>query len=305
MGRIKIYLDCNIYNYLVDGKSISQDDIEKLINAVDNHTVEVLFSPVNLVEIVRCYESKESKAKKMIEISYKLSKHVTKTPNEILVDQLNAFINSQGFQYLNPYYSQESLFDKIRKGILNIDNYSVPQEFHGDVKKYASWYVNSLTEMKSSINKMLSEEMGFIKPSLENTNTISHLNDPVDLYKVFNLDDAGRKMFVEAIFKDRCGFAGQIPYINNFDAIPSFSIFLKFYFKAAYELIMYDKEPRSSDWGDLDQTTYFYYVDYVVTSDTGKAGIYPNYRGILDEILQPMKKSAIEFSSLISQLERI
>lgn len=303
MSRIKIYLDCNIYNYLVDGKSISQNDIEKLINAVDNCTVEVLFSPVNLFEIVRCYENKEPKAKKMIEISYKLSKHVTKTPNEILVDQLNAFINSQDFQYLNAYYSEESRFDQIRKGILSIENYQVPQEFHEEVKKYGSWYVNSLTEMKSNINKMLSEEIGFIKPSLENTN--SHLNNPVDFYEAFNFDDARRKMFVEAIFKDRCGFAGQMPYIKNFDVIPSFSIFLKFYFKAAYELIVHDKEPRSGDWGDLDQTTYFYYVDYVVTSDTGKAGIYPNYRGILDEILQPMKKSAIKLPSLISQLEKI
>jgi hypothetical protein len=303
MNRIKIYLDCNIYNYLVDGKSISQDDIEKLISAVDNYAVEVLFSPVNLFEIVRCYENKEPKAKKMIEISYKLSKHVTKTPNEILVDQLNTFISSQDFQYLNPYYSQESRFDQIRKGILTIENYQVPEEFHEEVKKHDSWYINSLTEMKSNINKMLSEEIGFIKPSLGNIN--SYLNNPVDFYKAFNFDDARRKMFVEAIFKDRCGFAGQIPCIDNFDVIPSFSIFLKFYFKVVYELIVQGKEPKSGDWADLDQTTYFYYVDYVATSDTGKAGIFPNYRDILNQILQPMKKSAIKFSSLISRLEKI
>lgn len=58
MVSIKVYFDNNIYNYLVDEQSISQNDVGKLLAAINSGQVEVLFSPVNLFEIVRCYENK-------------------------------------------------------------------------------------------------------------------------------------------------------------------------------------------------------------------------------------------------------
>lgn len=295
---MKVYFDNNIYNYLVDGQSISEGDIEKLLNAINSSKVEVLFSPVNLFEIVRCYENKEMKAKKMIEISYKLSRKMAKLPHEILLEQ---FKNSRGFQGLEPYYSEDSLFEQIRKGILNTENYKIPQEFHDDVKKFDDWYCNSLIQMKSNINRMLPEETHTELSSYKNTNS----EKSVDFYEAFNSNEECRKLFVEAIFKDRCGFTNQLPFINNFDNIPSFSIFLKFYFKVSYELLIKNKEPKSGDWADLDQTVYFYYVDHVITSDTGKSGLFPNYRDILNQILQPMNKSAMRFSTLISKLEKL
>jgi len=299
---VKIYLDNNIYNYLVDEDSIPETDVKKLIKAVNANVVEVLFSPVNLFEIVRCFENKEEKAKKMVERSYALSKKVTIPPNDVLVMQLKMHLNKFDFSNSNIYDSSDPLFNKIRNGILKSKSYRVPIEFHERIKNYASWYINRLNTMKDEINNFLSKIQfnNFTKIDINYTNS-----NPIDLYNIFNGNPSSRKMHLEAVFKDRCHYEGDLSKIISFNDIPSFSIFWKYYLKVAYELILRDKKPNFGDWADLDQTVYFYYADFIVTSDTGKAGLFPNYRGILSEVLQPMNKSAIKFSTLISKLENL
>ncbi len=299
---MKVYFDNNIYNYLVDGKSIPNNDIKKLINAVKSRKVVVIFSPVNLFEIVRCFENKDEKAKKMIEISSTLSKKVAITSDNIFISQLNAHLNNLDFSNLSIYSSSETIFDKIRNGILENKSYCVPTEFHDEIKKYNSWYINSLNTMKDEINKFISEIQSNNSAEIDINTTPGN---PIDLYNRFNDDQSGREMFLEAILRDRCHYGDDLSKIRSFDDIPSLSIFLKYYLKVAHELIIFDKQPKNGDWADLDQTVYFYYADYIVTSDTGKAGIFPNYRSILNNILQPMNKSAIRFSTLISKLDKL
>lgn len=298
---IKVYFDNNIYNYLVDGQTISQNDIKKLLDAVETNKVEVLFSPVNFYEIFRCFENEEAKAKKMVEMSYKLARKTTKEQTEILLDQLKSFKNKQDFKNLGLYHSQETRFDKERNNILNIKNYKVSQKLHDEWKKIGSQYCKRLCQTKSDVNKII-EEISSIE-FLNKSN--DHSENYVDLYQMFNSDKNTRKLYFELIFKEKCSYTGKIPLISSFNDIPSLSIFLKFYFKIAGELVIKDKEPRSSDWADLDQTVYFYYVDYVVTSDTGRKGVFPNYRNIINQILQPMNKSAIKFSTLISKIDKM
>ena len=288
MKPVKIYLDNNIYNYLVDGKSIPETDVKKLIKAENANVVEVLFSPVNLFEIVRCFENKEEKAKKIVEMSFTLSKKVTILPNDVLVRQLEVHLKKFNFSNSSIYDSSETIFNEIRNGILKNKSYCVPTEFHDEIKNFDSWYINSLNTMKDEIKKIILDG-----------------NSIEDLYNRLNDDQSCREMFLEAVFRDRCHYKGDLSQVTSFDDIPSLSIFLKYYLKVAYELIIDDKHPKSGDWADLDQTIYFYYADFIVTSDTGKAGIFPNYRAILNNLLQPMNKSAIKFSTLISKLEKL
>lgn len=300
---MQIYLDNNIYNYLVDGKSYCQNDIEKFIDAINSNKIEVLFSPINLFEIIRCYENKKEKAKKMIEISYKINKKIIKLPDEILLEQLILFKNKKDSQNVNLYNTEETRFDKIRTGILNIENFIIPEDFHIDIKKFDCQYQENLMKMKDYFYKTFF--YGINDENYSVVNTDNHINNRIDFFELFNSDDECRKMFTEVIFKEKSGYTENLPYISNFDDIPCFSIFLKFYFKVAYELIISGKIPKSGDWADLDQTIYFNYVDYIITSDTGKAGTFTNYREILNQILQPINKQAIKFSTLINKIEKL
>lgn len=160
----------------------------------------------------------------MVELSFKLSNKIAKIPNEIFIDQLRKYINKQNFKDLSPHCPSETLFDQIRNGILKKEDYKIPNEFHEEIKRFDQWYCCSLYQMKLNINKMLSE----IKLPDEQFAKTSSSNTSVDFYKKFNSDNDCRKIFFDVIFKHRCNYSEQLPILNSFDDIPSFSIFLKF-----------------------------------------------------------------------------
>ena len=291
---------------MVDGRSVNPKDVEKIIECITQKKIEVLFSPVNLIEVVRCFENKDVKANKMMKSSRMLSPaRIAKEPCQILLDQLYQYLSGcTRLSEISPIPDSDALFYQIREGILREQNYPIPKEFHDKVKKYDKWYINSLNQMKCEINKILPGYQAQIQEPRDISNS-KQLNTVVDFYDVFNNNTESRQMFIDGIFKDKCGFSGNIAALDNFNKIPSFSIFLRFYFKVAQELVIQDKEPKRGDWADLEQIVYLPYIDFFVTSDTGKSGLYPNYRKIVNSIIQGKGKNAIKFSTLINKIARL
>ncbi len=298
---MRVYLDNNVYNYMVDEKKIESSEVKIIVNAVKIHKLEVLFSPVNLFEIVRSYERKANKAKEMIELSFSLSNEVSESSTEILFNQLNTFDKQGNFSHSHNDLKSSNFFNNIRQCIFEKEDYHVPMQYHDEINRIDKEYIGDLKKMKSEINRMLQNSKNGVSENNINRNEVQ---PRVDFYKTFNEDYETRTSFIDAFLTDRYRIKGDYARISSFDNIPSLAMILKYYFKFVYELIVQDKEPKSGDWADLEQTIYFYYVDYVVTSDTGMAGLFPNYREILNEILQPMNKSAIKFSTLLKKLER-
>jgi hypothetical protein len=303
---IKVYFDNNIYNYMVDCKSITTEDLEKVIESVKQKKLEVLFSPVNLFEVIRCFENKNIKAYEMIKLTKILSPgRIAKTPNQIALDQLYKYLSGHSISETSPIPVSNTLFDQIRERMLKDKNYPIPKEFHDEIKKFDGWYIDSLNQMKAGIDKSIEDhtqtQQSRTISNSPQSNNVAH----VDFYKRFNVNTELRQKFVEWIFKDRWGFSGDIAELDNFDNIPSFSYFLQFYFKVAHELVVQNKEPKSGDWADLDQTVYLPYIDFFVTSDTGKSGLFPNYREIMNNILQEKGKNAIKFGTLIDKICRL
>ena len=305
---IKVYFDNNIYNYMVDGKFITTEDLEKVIESVKQKKLEVLFSPVNLFEVIRCFENKNIKAYEMIKLTKILSPgRIAKEPCQIVLDQLSEYLSGRSISETSPIPVSNTLFDKIREGTLRDKNYPIPKEFHDWIKKHDERCIKSSNQMKAGIDKLLLTEY---QAQIQQPRTISNSRQSnnvvhVDFYEAFNANTELRQMFIEAFFRDRCGFSGDIAEFNSFDSIPSFSYFFRFYFKIARKLIVQDKEPKSGDWADWDQTVYLPYIDFFVTSDTGKRGPFTNYREIMNNILQEKGKNAIKFSTLIDKIERL
>ncbi|MBA7665740.1 hypothetical protein ES703_73814 [subsurface metagenome] len=82
---MKVYFDNNVYNYMVDGKTIEKSNVMTLVEAVKDKKLEVIFSPINLFEIVRCYENKDEKARKMLDLSFNLTNKVANFFSQFLL----------------------------------------------------------------------------------------------------------------------------------------------------------------------------------------------------------------------------
>lgn len=286
---------------MVDERKIKPSEVKIVVNAVKTNKLKVLFSPVNLFEIVRCYESKDYKAKKMIELSFSLSNEVSESSTDILYNQLNELDRHGNYSHRHSDLQSSRFFNEIRLSVSKKENYRAPDQYHNEINRIDKGYIENLKKMKWEMNEMLLDPNNIVNDDDINDN---ESQSRVDFYKALNENNETRRVFISAFLKDRYGIKGDFSRISSFDDIRSLAIMLKYYFKFVYELIIQDKEPKSGDWADLEQTIYFYYVDHIVTSDTGMAGLFPHYRKILNEILQPMHKSAIKFSTLLNKLER-
>lgn len=274
---------------MVDG-TFREEDVELIKKCVRDEKLQVIFSPVNLVEAVRCFEKKETKAQVMIQLSKDLCSRIAKPPSEIIINDVNAFISHKPTPTIIP--KSDTIFDTIREDMLNNLAFIVPQEFHNEVKRWNDQHIRMILQMKNAIDEMVEEDSNGHQASLYPTDPIKPQRQ-VDFYNSFNRDPSTRQQFLTSIIKDRCNCNSlsipNLPSAFDFDSVESLSIFLRFYFAIAYEYVIQDKCPKDGDWADLDQTVYFSHVDYVITSDTGNSGAFPNYREIVHSCLTKEK----------------
>jgi hypothetical protein len=278
---MKVYLDNNVYDRFAGHSHAAE--YAKALRQVKAGKLNVLVSATNLVEMLGTFERNPDKGKRMLDISRKLSPTVAGAPDEIVLDQVRCLAHGGDMSTLGPCVSGRLGWTGAREGVL-AGTGQVPASVHADVRRFAAQYVEDLRKMES---------------------VITALPVPGDTYATFDADATWRAYWVKALIGDRWEHAGSLPVLNSFSEVPSLAMFLKFYVRFATDLVISNKEPQHGDWADLDQTVYFHYVDYVVTSDAGHRGLSPNYRAILNEILQPVGKGALSPKTFLSKLGKL
>ena len=301
MYSVIAYFDNNIYNYLVDPARPEFQHVSALVEAAKSDKLQVLFSPVNLTEMARCFESKPEKARKMVDLSLQLADRVAVLPAEVVSAQVRAFVNGRPPDINDLWPQQPSMFDQVRTGIVGNNPYTLPDEFHASVSQFDVGYVDELKKMVVLVDALVEEA--------ETDSTVAASAAPppgqkVDLYAVLNKEPVQRKKMLQDVIKAWCGMEVELPANASFDSIPCLSVFLRYHLGFARELIVAGKSPKSGDWADRDQTLYFSYADFVVTSDTGGGGVFPNYREIVDKALRPMGHAAVKFSTFVAKLSQ-
>lgn len=122
-----VYLDNNIWNYLVDDTRSEFLQAADLVKAVANGRLQILFSPVNLTEINRCFEYKPEKARRMVNLSLKLAPCTTVGPKEVVSTQVDNFLAGRPQNVRDLWAGDTSSFDKIRTGISGNPSYVLLQ----------------------------------------------------------------------------------------------------------------------------------------------------------------------------------
>ena len=296
-----VYLDNNIWNYLVDDACYQSQHVGELVDAVRDGKLQVLFSPVNLTEINRCFEHKPEKARRMVNLSLQLAPRTIVQPSQVVSTQVDNFLAGRPQSVNDLWTGDTKSFDEVRAGISGNPSYVLPAAFHEQMRVRDSDYVDTLVEMTHMVDAIVEEasKNGTLAPVPSEPS-----RGKTDLYGAFNRFPQQRRLFLQEIVKSWCGKEVELPASVTFESVPCLAVFLRYHLGFARELIVAGKAPKSGDMADRDQTLYFSYADLVVTSDTGEGGLHPNYRDIINQALQPIGGAAVRFSTFADRLDR-
>lgn len=296
-----VYLDNNIWNFLAHDARPESHQVAELVEAVKVGKLQVLFSPVNLTEINRCFEHKPQKARRMVNLSLKLAHRTTVQPSQIVSTQVANFLAGRPQDVSDLWAGDTHSFDVVREGISRNPAYVLPAAFHDNMRTHDSDYVSELQEMVRLVDIVVEEASrdGTLTPA-----PLQPSKGKTDLFAAFDRFPERRRQFLQNVIKNWCGTEVELPAGVRFDSIPCLAVFLRYHLGFARELIVAGKPPKSGDMADRDQTLYFSYADIVVTSDTGQGGRYPDYRDIINQALLPMGRAAVRFSTFMGKLGR-
>lgn len=302
--RIKAYFDNNIYNYLVDGRTISPADCDKILRAIKSKKLKVIFSGINFEEILGCFKSKPEKAKKMMAISNVISNRISPDIPDIINAQLLKF--NIGIPLLDKIF----LINKRTKyhDLRNRMNRSLKFKMHSSDYKIMECEKESFRVLVTEGIKGVKQELNNVYSQMRqkngdfNRNSFNDFVKDWDIYKYFNNNAQTRRTFLIATSNRFFRCDDKLEKLNSFGDLQSLYIWFKVLFRYYKELIMGNSSSRPSDKNDIEQSIYYAFVDFVVTMDTGRHGAFPNYQKMINEVIKPFRKSVISFDELLGLL---